>query len=327
MDGWEAGHADAGKKAWAVLPDVFGLKLRVEFVYRELSVKHYGLYVLRTYYVFCCLGVCLVTFLVFRDSVSSSGANSPRHYVVGPARHTFRYPTTMVEGSSFHRLGHHIALKIRSLLASLPLEPSGYSEVVPKIEFWIEYVLREQFTTVDELVEGVSYVAWGPISYCSSVSRFLKEFRDAPNRSEQARSFVDKLCEHILRWFAIVSVENLSPDEYSDLVGNSKKGSSFKGAAWLVGRLIEQGLFSHEVVRRHLVKPLISHRYTDRDDVERSIRTMAIYTLFFTARNPLLQGLLDPVDVQACFKALDTKISPKVGSPDPAKIKVHPHPS
>ena len=229
----------------------------------------------------------------------------------------------MVEGSSFHRLGHHIALKIRTLLLSFPLDMSTYHEIAPKIEFWIEYVLREQFTTVDELVEGVSYITWGPINSCLSVGRFLREFRDAPNRSEQARSFVDKLCEHILRWFAIVSVENLSPDECSDLVGNSKKGSSFRGAAWFVGRLIEQGLFSHEDVRRHLVKPLISHHYTVRDDLERSVRAIAIYNLFITARSPLLQGLLDPEDFQACFRALDAKISPKVGSPDPAKLKVH----
>ena len=229
----------------------------------------------------------------------------------------------MVEGSSFHRLGHHITSKIRTLLFSFPQDPSGYDEIAPKIEFWIEYVLREQFTTVDELVEGVSYVAWGPHNSGASIARFLKEFRDAPNRSEQARSFVEKLCEHILRWFAIVSVENLLPDECSDLVGDFKKGSSFKGAAWLVGRLIQRGLFSHEVVRRHLVKPLISHHYTDRDDVERSVRVMAIYNLFITARNQLLQGLLDPEDVQTCFKALDTKILPKVGNLDPAKLKVH----
>ena len=86
----------------------------------------------------------------------------------------------MVEGSSFHRLGHHIALKIRTLLLSFPQDPSGYDEIAPKIEFWIEYVLREQFTTVDELVEGVSYVAWGLLSSCTSVAQFLKEFRDAP---------------------------------------------------------------------------------------------------------------------------------------------------
>ena len=266
--------------------------------------------------------ICLVTFLVFRDLVSSSGVNSWRHYVAGPARHTFRYPTNMVEGSGFHRLGNHITLKIRSLLASLPLDPSGYNEIAPKIEFWIEYVLREQFTTVDELVEGVSYVEWGTINSSARIARFLKEFRDAPHRSDQARSFVDKLCEHILRRFAIVSVENLSPDECSDLIGNSKKGGCLTGAAWLVGRLIERDLFSHELVRRHLVKPLISHHYTDRDDLERSVRVMAIYQLFNSAKKPLLQGLLDPEDVQACFKALDTKISPKVGSTDPAKLKV-----
>ena len=273
--------------------------------------------------LFCRFGMYLVTFLSPRIRCLPTAPTPSVITCCGVPRHTLRYSSTMVEGSSFHRLGHHIALKIRTLLLSFPQDPSGYDEIAPKIEFWIEYVLREQFTTVDELVEGVSYVAWGPLSSCASVARFLKEFHDAPHRSEQSRSFVDKLCSHILQWFAIVSVENLSPDEYSDLVGKAKKGSSFKGAAWLVGCLIEQDLFSRELVRRHLVKPLISHHYTDRDDLERSVRAMATYNLFITARNPLLQGLLDPDDVQACFKALEAKTSPKVGSPDPAKLMVH----
>ena len=228
----------------------------------------------------------------------------------------------MVEGSGFHRRGHHIALKIRTLLTSLPQEPSEYDKIAPKIEFWIEYVLREQFTTVDEIVEGVSFLAWGYCNSYASIARFFKEFRDTPNRSEQARSFVDKLCEYILRWFAIVSVENLSPNEYTDLVGNYAIGSCLIGAASLVGHLIERDLLSHELVRRHLVKPLITHHYTHRDDVERSVRAMAIYQLFIAAKNTLLQGVLDPEDVQDCFKALDAKISPKVVGPDPAKLNV-----
>ena len=156
-----------------------------------------------------------------------------------------------------------------------------------------------------------------------SIARFLKEFRDVPHRSEQARSFADKLCEHILRWFAIVSVENLSLDEQPDLVGNARDGGCPIGTASLVGQLIEHDMLSHGLVQRHLVKPLIAHHYSDRDDVERSIRTMAIYHLFNTAGNTLLQGVLDPEDVQDCFKALDVKTSPRVRGPDPAKLKVH----
>ena len=246
-------------------------------------------------------------------------------HIVGPhLTHTFHYSTTMAEGPGFHRWGHHIALKIRTFIASLPhSEPSVYGNITPKIEFWIEYVLREHFTTVDELVEGVSSVAWDRCNSYTSIARFLKEFRDAPHRSEQARSFVDKLCEHILRWFAIVSMENLSLDKQPDLVGKARDGGCPIGTASLIGQLIEHDMLSHELVRRHLVKPLIAHHYTDRDDVQRSIRTMAIYHLFNTAGNTLLQGVLDPEDVQDCFKALDVKTSPRVRGPDPAKLKVH----
>ena len=238
--------------------------------------------------------------------------------------HTSRHSSTTMaaaEQSGFYRL-KHIALKIRTLLSSLPQQPLGYDEITPKIGFWIEYVLREQFTTVDELVEGVSSVAWEHCISYESVACFLKEFRDEPHRSEQARSFVDKLCEHILRWFTIVSVEDLSPAEYSELIGEYKEGTYFIGAASLVGHLIERDLFSHELVRRHLIKSLTAHHYTDRDGLAKSVRAMAIYQLFVAARNPLLQGLLEPEDVQACFKALDAKISPKVPGPDAAKLNV-----
>ena len=232
----------------------------------------------------------------------------------------------MVEGRGLHRRGYqyHIALKIRTFLASLPPERPECDEITPKIKFWIDYALDEKFTTVDELSEGVSYVAWGHCSSYTSIARFLKEFRDESKGSEQARSFVDKLCEYILRWFAVASVEKLSPNKYLDLVGGSAKGTDLIGAACLIGSLIERDLLSHELVRQHLVKPLIAHHYTDHDDDERSIRAMAIYNLFVIAKRTLLRGLLDPEDVQACFKILDTKISLnlKVAGPTPERLEV-----
>lgn len=94
----------------------------------------------------------------------------------------------MVEVPGFHNRKSHVASKIRSLLISLTKEPSLYDNITPKIEYWIEYALREGFTTVDELVEGVSFVAWEQGGSYSSVGQFLKEFLDAPHRSEQARS-------------------------------------------------------------------------------------------------------------------------------------------
>ena len=57
--------------------------------------------------------------------------------------HTFHRYATMVEGPGFHNRGPYIALKIHSLLISLTKEPSEYDKITPKIEFWIENVLRE----------------------------------------------------------------------------------------------------------------------------------------------------------------------------------------
>ena len=203
----------------------------------------------------------------------------------------------------FHNRGHHISSKICSLLASFPQAPSECDKTAPNIEFWIEYVLREQFTTVDELVEGVSYVAWynGP-SY-PSVGWFLKEFRDAPHRSEQARSFVDKLCEHILRWFAIAAAEDLGKSDARTSVMTSDGGKGLMCAASFVGHLIECGMLGHDLVRRHLIKPLIAH-YVD------VYRAGAIYHLFLTTGNTLLCGLLEPEDVKICFEALNAQAAP-----------------
>ena len=80
-----------------------------------------------------------------------------------------------------YRYGEYdTTMKISSLLVSLCREPSEYDKIIPKLEFWIEYVLREGLTKVNELVGIVSRVAWeGGDSY-TNIARFLKEFRDAP---------------------------------------------------------------------------------------------------------------------------------------------------
>jgi len=220
-----------------------------------------------------------------------------------------------------------IASKISSLFCSL--EPSTYHEVASKVEFWTEYAFTEHWVTVDELVEKVSSLAWLKHSSHASVARFLMEFRDAPHRSDPAKSFVDELCPYVLRWFAAASAENLSVQSNSS--SNPYNGSrvaawggeGFIRAASFVGYLIEWGLLGHELVRRHLVKPLIAHHYGDCEDAQKSVRAMAIYQLFAAARNSLLQGLLEPEDVQACFKILETKLSLNgaVG-PDVAKLNV-----
>jgi len=207
----------------------------------------------------------------------------------------------------------HIASKIRSLLISLTNKPSKYDEIAPKIEFCIEYVLRERLTTVDELVEDISYVAWEQGGSYSSVGRLLKEFYDAPHRSEQARSFVSKMGEHVLRWFAIAAAED-SYTGHTDTVA-SGGGPGFVRAASFIGYLIEWGLLSHELVRQHLIKPLIAH------DDNNSHRASAIHQLFHIAGNTLLCGLLEPEDVQACFRPLEPYVGRIVGF-DAAEMQV-----
>ena len=254
--------------------------------------------------------------------MSPSSANPQRHHIhwVMPRHTLHRYATMAMPEASFHNRQSSIASKIRSLLAVLTPAPSRYNDIAPKIEYWIEYAFRERLTTVNELVEGVSYVMWDGCSSCLSIGQFLKEFRDAQCRSEQARSFVDRLCERILQWFVVAAAEDL--DEcWSPIAGDGWEG--LIRAASLVGRLIECGVLSHELVRRHLVKPLIAHYYTDHNGVANSARIMAIYKLFLAARNTLLQGLLEPEDVRACFGILGTKISLQVGGgPDPETLNV-----
>jgi hypothetical protein len=231
---------------------------------------------------------------------------------------------SLSDGPGFHNRQNRIPLKIRSLLISLTRKPSEYGQITPKIEYWIEYVLREHFTTVDELVEGVSYVAWENGGSYASVARFLKEFRDAPHRSEQARSFIAQLCFHILRWFAIASVECLEMGWFSGPTSiASGGGDGFIRAASFVGHLIECGLLSHELVRQHLIKPLTHHHDGDTAYRWEPVRANAIYQLFIAAGNTLFQGLLEPEDVQLCFETLDAQSKVrKVEGYDAARVKV-----
>ena len=216
----------------------------------------------------------------------------------------------------------HIFSKIRSLLILLTNEPSKYDEIASEMEYWIEYVICEGFVTVDELVEGVSGVAWDSGGSFASVGRFFKEFHDAPHRPEQARSFVVQLSTHVLRWFAIASVEDLSwSQQYSTISPNY--GSGFVRAASFVGHLIESGLLAHDLVRRHLIKSLTKHPYYHLGDQNSpgTIRANAIYQLFAAAGNTLLQGLLEPEDAQVCFGILDTRRGWITGF-EPVKLQV-----
>ena len=212
----------------------------------------------------------------------------------------------MSDEPGYHNCKAVLATNICNLLCSLG--PSTYNEIAPKIEYWIEYSLTEQFTTIDDLAERVSSVAWREHIPRWHISIFLKKFRGGSHCSEQARTFIDELCFHILRWFAVASAEDLLADSSKALVSKGG-GRGFLRAALFVGHLIKHGLLSRELVRRHLSKPLTTHHYNDDNVVKQAVRARAIYNLFTVAENTLLQGFLEPEDVQVCFERLETGIS------------------
>jgi len=213
----------------------------------------------------------------------------------------------MSKESGDHLRGAALAENIHNLLLSL--DPSTYDEIAPKIEYWIEFALTERFTTISDLVEGVSSVAWEINGSKPDTFRFLKEYRDAPYRSQQTRSFVNDLCLRVLQQFVAASAEDLWSNWHAQTSPVSKRGGpGFIRAASFVGHLIEHGFLSRELVRRYLPEPLTTHYYSKDDFKKQSIRANAIYQLFTTA-NTLLQGLLDPEDVQICFEKLDTRIT------------------
>ena len=208
------------------------------------------------------------------------------------------------------------------------LNPSTYDEIAPKTGHWIEFVLSEQWTTAADLVDQVSCVAWEDHRGShSEISRFLKEFRDAPLRSEQSRSFVDGFCLHVLQWFAAASLED-TWSNWSEGLVSKKGGPGYIRWASFVGHLIERDLLGHELLRRYLYKPLTAHHYNKDNTKKQAIRAHAIYQLFASAGSTLLQGLLEPEEVQDCFDKLDVRVSlGKIGGMDefdPEKLKVWP---
>jgi hypothetical protein len=199
-----------------------------------------------------------------------------------------------------------LASNICNLLHNL--SPSTYDEIAPKLDFWIEYVLEEQFTTTDDLANRLSRVAWEKNGSHSDISRFLREFHDAPNRSERARTFVGELCHSIIQWFSIASAEDLW-SSWSEGLVSKDGGPGFIHAAAFVGYLIECGLIRPDLVRRHIFKPLATHYYDPDNFRKQAVRAHAIYQLFLTAGSTLLQGLLEPAEVQDCFQRLETRVS------------------
>ena len=187
------------------------------------------------------------------------------------------------------------------------LYPSTYDELAPKIEYWIEYIITEQFATPKDLAEQLSIIAWDCPDHDAGFPRFLKEFRDAPNRSESMISFVDELCLRVLRWFASASADSFRMDDDDSGLVPRGGGNGFVRAASFLGRLVKHGLLSRELFRWHVVKPLTLY-VKDRPHLSLAIRASAIYKLFAVAGDVLLQGLLETGDVRACLKTLDTQV-------------------
>ena len=214
---------------------------------------------------------------------------------------------------SYHNRGISISKKISYLFSAL--DSQTYDEVAPVIESWIEVGLTQDLTTEGDLIEQVlDTVAWTGSRNCShsSFTRFLKEFRDSPHRSAQAKSFVDGICTRRFRWFLAASADDLSVN-WSNSVTARNGGNGFIEEASVVGHLIEYQLLDHELVRLHLIKGL-THHYPYPLGQAKTVRAAAIYRLFAVAGKTLLRGLLEPEDVRVCFEMLETQLSSSIGT-------------
>ena len=250
-------------------------------------------------------------------AASAASPHQPAGSHLAPvSRHTYRL-TTM----SYQNRDVSASAKIYTLFFALDLKT--YDEVAQKLEYWIETVLSQRFTTVAKLVEYVSTIAWTTHKSPASLARFLKEFRDSPRRSAHARSFVDELCTRVFLWFTAASEEDLAMDWYDRNVAKGG-GCGFREAASFVGNFIQRDLLNHKLVRQHLIKSLITHYYPSPGTQQEIVRINAIFQVFVVAGDVLVQGLLEPDDARACFEILETR-SPMCGLAVPlstAKLEV-----
>jgi hypothetical protein len=205
--------------------------------------------------------------------------------------------------------GRGMAVSGRIYLLLSCLDTQTYDEVAPKIGYWFELALTQQLTTVDELVEYVSDVAWTIHHSPESFARFLQEFRDSSRRSAQARSFVDGLCTRVFQWFIAASAEDLKMDDARNRVAKKDEGRCFAESASVVGHLIKRSLLDHKLVRPYLVKSLTMHYYPHIETPAETVRANAICRLFAVAGSTLVQGVLEPEDVRVCFEILGARWS------------------
>ena len=187
-----------------------------------------------------------------------------------------RFISSRLTTMSYQHRGSVVSLKICSLFSHLNTQT--YDEVAPMIGSWTELALTQQFTTVDGLVERVSTWIWNGQYAPACFSRFLKEFRNSPHRSAQARSFVDEVCTRFFLWFTAASAEDLQRNSTSGRVA-VYGGNGFIEGASFVGHFIECGLLDHELVQSHLVKAL-THHYPRPAEPARIVRANAVFRLF-----------------------------------------------
>ena len=218
----------------------------------------------------------------------------------------YRFPAYPLTAMSYQNRHIGVSETIYTLL--FRLNTQTYQEIVPKLEYWIEFAFSQQFTTIAKLVEHVSAIVWAYNKSPESIARFLKEFRGSPRQSAHARSFVDELCTRAFWWFTAASAEDLDMS-WRDKGVAKRGGSGFVDAAAFVGRLIECDLLNHNLVRQHLIKPLITHYYPNPGMPQEIVRTNAIFQLLFAAGNTLVEGLLEPDDARICFEILETQLS------------------
>jgi len=116
---------------------------------------------------------------------------------------------------------------------------------------------------------------------------------------------------------------SLVRDHFGGSIANNSGGEGFIRAASFVGHLIEYGLLSQELLRQHLIKPLINHYDGDPRYIQDPVWANAIYQLFISAGSALFQGLLEPEDVRLSFETLDAQSRlVEIEGYDAARVKV-----
>jgi hypothetical protein len=175
--------------------------------------------------------------------------------VLGPCvRHNSHLCTTMSDRPGYHHRQPILAAHICRLLYSLG--SSTYDETAPKIDHWVECVIAEQFTTTGGLVGRVPSMTWGYRGSRSNLSWFSKESSlrcTPPLRAPEI---------HRLRGVYFGGFQQpqrtASPSIVMPPPVVSGGSDGFVRAGLFIGHLVGRGLPSYDLVRKHLIKPLVT---------------------------------------------------------------------